>query len=292
MSRISVPRRPQAYPCLGGAAQRSRTLLAALLLLWLVPAPGVRAEEVPPAAVFQYSTIGALLQGCYDGDLPLAELARHGDLAIGTVNGLDGELIGLDGAFYQARTDGRVYRLALSARTPFAVTTFFKTGRSAPLPSGLSLSGLKRVLDGLITNPSHFHAIRIHGTFPGMKVRSVPAQSRPYRPLTEVVAEQVMFDYADVPGTLVGFFTPAFMGGLNVPGYHFHFLSDDHSRGGHVLGLTTGAGRIELEEAARFEMLLPDTKAFAGLRLQRNSDEAIRRVEIHPAAEPGSPAGR
>ncbi len=282
----------RAHPGHGGQALRLRTLLPALALLWLLPALGAHAEAPGPAVLFQYSTIAALLQGCYDGDLSLADLARHGDFAIGTVNGLDGELIELDGTFYQARTDGRVYPLAPTTRTPFAVATFFRASRSAPLPGARSLNGLEQDLDALITNPNHFHAIRIHGTFPGMKVRSVPAQSPPYRPLTEIVAAQAVFDYADISGTLVGFFTPAFMGGLNVPGYHFHFLSDDHSRGGHVLALTTGTGRIELEDVAQLEMLLPDTKAFAGLELQRNSDEAVRRVERQPTAERERPAER
>jgi acetolactate decarboxylase len=34
--------------------------------------------------IFQTSTINALLESVYDGDVTFAELARHGDLGLGT----------------------------------------------------------------------------------------------------------------------------------------------------------------------------------------------------------------
>ncbi len=261
-------------------------LLGPLLLALLLPTTGARAADPAPSALFQYSTITALLQGYYDGDLSLAELGRHGDLAIGTVNRLDGELIGLDGHFYQARADGRVLELDPTVHTPFAVATFFRANRVVALPPGLTLGGLEQHIEGLIGNPNHFYALRIRGTFPALKVRSVPAQTPPYRPLTEIVNNQSVFDYKHISGTLVGFFTPGFMGGLNVPGFHFHFLSDDRKRGGHVLGLTTGSGRIALDETDRFEMELPGNGPFGKLELRQDSSEAVRRVERqHPAGE-------
>ncbi len=71
----------------------------------------LREEELhaerEPHVLFQASTIGALLEGAYDGDLSFAELAEHGDLGLGTLNGLDGEMIALDGRFYRADVEGR-----------------------------------------------------------------------------------------------------------------------------------------------------------------------------------------
>ena len=72
----------------------------------------LREEELhagrEPHVLFQASTIAALLEGAYDGDLSFAELAEHGDLGLGTLNGLDGEMIALDGRFYRADVDGSV----------------------------------------------------------------------------------------------------------------------------------------------------------------------------------------
>ena len=64
--------------------------------------------ERDPHVLFQASTIGALLDGAFDGDLSFAELAEHGDLGLGTVNALDGEMIALDGEFFRADVGGGV----------------------------------------------------------------------------------------------------------------------------------------------------------------------------------------
>src|SRR3954453_15163407 len=71
--------------------------------------------------LFQASTIAALLQGAYDGDLSFSELAEHGNLGLGTLNGLDGEMIAIDRRFYRADVDGAVSEVDGATRTPFAV---------------------------------------------------------------------------------------------------------------------------------------------------------------------------
>src|SRR3954465_11864216 len=81
--------------------------------------------EREPHVLFQASTIGALLDGAYDGDVTFAELAEHGDLGLGTLNGLDGEMIALEGRFLRADVDGAISKVPASAGTPFAVVTFF-----------------------------------------------------------------------------------------------------------------------------------------------------------------------
>src|SRR6478736_6458341 len=76
--------------------------------------------------LFQASTIGALLDGAFEGDLSFAELAERGDLGLGTLNHLDGEMIALDGEFFRADVEGRLSPIAPEARTPFAVVTRFE----------------------------------------------------------------------------------------------------------------------------------------------------------------------
>ncbi|HWN73329.1 MAG TPA: acetolactate decarboxylase, partial [Solirubrobacterales bacterium] len=53
-------------------------------------------EEREPHVLFQASTIGALLDGAFEGDLSFRELAEHGDLGLGTLNHLDGEMVAID----------------------------------------------------------------------------------------------------------------------------------------------------------------------------------------------------
>lgn len=256
-------------------------------LLALVCAGAIYACRLPavanaagPEATYQYSTINALLQGYYDGALTLGELARHGSVGLGTTNGLDGELIMLDGAFYRARTDGTVDRLPDSTRTPFAIVSPFKADRQIELPAGLDINDLYRLIDASIDNRNLYQTVRIDGRFASITVRSVPAQTPPYRPLVEVVKQQqVVFSYKDVKGTLIGFRAPDFLAGINVPGYHFHFISDDRRQGGHLLGITTGEGSIGIDQIAAFEVQLPESAGFAALSLSGGRKEELDAAE-------------
>src|SRR5436190_10893345 len=86
-----------------------------------------------PDALFQYSTINALLTGVYDGDMTFGELRRYGDFGLGTFNALDGEMIALDGRYYQVTADGAVQPVRDDMRTPFAVVAHFHPGASQTL---------------------------------------------------------------------------------------------------------------------------------------------------------------
>ena len=59
-----------------------------------------------PVKLFQYNTLGALMAGLYGGTMTVGELLEHGDLGLGTLDSIDGELIVLDGKAYQAKGSG------------------------------------------------------------------------------------------------------------------------------------------------------------------------------------------
>ena len=75
--------------------------------------------------VYQTSTMGALLQGVYDGEVTIRELLHHGDFGVGTFNRLDGEMVVLDGVCYQLRSDGSATIADPEQKTPFAAVTWF-----------------------------------------------------------------------------------------------------------------------------------------------------------------------
>ena len=58
-------------------------------------------------------------------------------------------------------------------------------------------------------------------------------------------------------GTLIGFRFPTATSSVNVAGWHFHFLTSDKGRGGHVFTLTTGAGRAFVQEISELRVSLP-----------------------------------
>lgn len=236
--------------------------------------------EHDPHVLFQASTIGALLDGAFDGDLSFAELAEHGDLGLGTLNHLDGEMIALDGEFFRADIDGAVNPVGPEERTPFAVVTTFAPRIEMTLGQPLAQAGLLERIDALVPAGSSSCAVRIDGYFELIRARSVPRQEPPYRPLTEVVADQHVFELEDLAGTMLGFRFPAWVEGIEVAGYHLHFVSDDRTRGGHVLDSRAGAGgRLRIDPADDLHVELPPAIELADPDLAAATHAAITRAE-------------
>jgi acetolactate decarboxylase len=229
--------------------------------------------------LFQASTIGALLDGAYDGDLSFGELAEHGDLGLGTLNGLDGEMIAIDGRFYRADVDGVVAEIGAEARTPFAVVTRFEPAIEDRIDAPLDHEGLLARLDDLIPAEAASCAIRLDGRFELVRARSVPRQRPPYRPLTEVVAEQHVFELSDLEGTMLGFRFPEYVEGIEVSGYHLHFISADRSRGGHVLGSRSNGLRARLDPSSELHVELPPPIDLVDPDLAASTHAAIEQAE-------------
>lgn len=235
--------------------------------------------EREPHVLFQASTIGALLDGAFEGDLSFAELAEHGDLGLGTLNGLDGEMIALEGEFFRADVDGTINRVAPEAKTPFAVVTEFEPSVDARLEGRRSHAALLAAIDLLAPQGASTCAVRLDGRFELVRARSVPAQTPPYRPLTEVVADQHVFDLADLTGTMLGFRFPTWVEGIEVAGYHLHFISEDRLRGGHVLDSRSGELRVRIDASDDLHVELPPRLELADPDLAAATHEVIASVE-------------
>ncbi len=232
-----------------------------------------------PHVLFQASTIGALLDGAFDGDLSFAELARHGDLGLGTLNGLDGEMIAVDGEFLRADVDGAIHPIGAEAKTPFAVVTRFAPSVDERIEGRLSHAQLLGRIDALVPAGASSCAIRLDGRFELVRARSVPAQSPPYRPLAEVVADQHVFELADVAGTMLGFRFPAYVEGIEVAGYHLHFVDDERRRGGHVLDSRSSGLRARLDPSDDLHVELPPRVDLGDPGVAAETHAAIRRAE-------------
>jgi acetolactate decarboxylase len=232
--------------------------------------------------LFQTSTINALLEGVYDGDTTYKELKKHGDLGIGTFNALDGEMIGLDSNFYQIRSDGIAYPVEDSMKTPFAVVTFFEPDKTFLLDKSLDYNQLEEYLDNLIPTKNIFYAIKIEGVFSYIKSRSVPRQKKPYPPLADAVKDQTVFEFYNVRGTIVGFRLPEYMKGINVPGYHLHFITEDRKTGGHLLDCRIQNAKAEIDYAAEFYMVLPENDEFYKADLSKEKQKLLKHVESNP----------
>jgi len=237
-------------------------------------------EERASHVLFQASTIGALLDGAFEGDLSFAELAEHGDLGLGTLNHLDGEMIAIDGEFFRADVDGRATPIGPQERTPFAVVTAFEPTVDERLPDEeTSHEALLARLDELAPPEASSCAVRLDGRFELVRARSVPRQEPPYRPLTEVVADQHVFELREVEGTMLGFRFPAYVEGIEVAGYHLHFISADRSRGGHVLDSRSRGLRARLDPSDDLHVELPPRVDLEDPSLAASTHAAVDAVE-------------
>lgn len=235
--------------------------------------------------LFQVSTIDALLAGVYDSKFNLRKLKKHGDFGLGTFNKLDGELIMLDGKIFQVTHDGKVNRPEKEIETPMAATNFFYSDYEVEVEKNIiqSFEELQNLVKEQIiqrTKSNYFHAIKVHGRFGKLKVRSVPKQERPYIPLKEVIKNQSIFDLENINGTMVGYWNPEYIKGINVPGFHFHFISDDENSGGHVFsfeGLTEF--KIEVDRLNKIKIFLPNDQDFQNADLGKDRSSALEKVE-------------
>jgi acetolactate decarboxylase len=235
--------------------------------------------EHEPHVLFQASTVGALLDGAYDGDVSFAQLAEHGDLGLGTFNALDGEMIALEGGFYRADVDGVVTPVAPETRTPFAAVTWFDPEIEHEIAAPLHHESLLAEVDGLVGGAASF-AIRIDGHFDLVHARSVPRQTPPYRGLAEVAAaEQHAFELDDVDGTIVGFRFPDYAEGVEVTGYHLHFITAERDRGGHVLDCRIRSGVARIDLAGDLHVELPPGVELDAPPLDEATRAALDRAE-------------
>lgn len=229
--------------------------------------------------LYQVSTFNALLDGLYDGQFTFGELRKYGDTGIGTVAGLDGELVAVDGQFYQVKADGVAYPVDDNMQTPFAGVSYFDADKTVTLSGPIDFAQLQAKLNEMITNKNIFHVIKINGDFKYVKTRSVPGQQKPYPPLVEVTKNQPEFEFENVTGTLVGFWCPSYVQGINVAGYHVHFLTSDKKAGGHLLDFTLQNGELQLDETANFHLALPLSDDFNKIDLSQDRSQEAEKVE-------------
>ena len=170
--------------------------------------------------LYQVSTIDALMQGSFDGTEPVGTTLKHGDFGIGTFDGLDGEMIVLEGKIYQAKADGRVYAVPDSATTQFATITYFSTDIVDKTDRRMNYSELSSALVKKLPTRNMVYAVKVHGTFPEMKVRAIPKQQEPYPTLSNASQNQSVYTYTNATGTIVGLYTPVLFEGLKIGRAH------------------------------------------------------------------------
>ena len=124
------------------------------------------------------------------------------------------------------------------------------------------------------------HIVRIDGTFAKVCARSESPHRSHHVTLKEILQKtQKDFIFHDIIGTLVCVYFPDYMDGINAPGWHLHFISDDRSLGGHVFDLTLKQGTMIINKISQIQIQLPTSPAFDTYSLKEASQDEIKEVE-------------
>jgi len=237
-----------------------------------------RALEIPVHTLFQVSTSGALVQGIYARAVSSSFLLNYGDFGLGTFDNLDGEMVVLDGNIYQVRSDGTVNKIVGDTGTPFAIVLKFAADQDQIIASASSFEELRAICDRYRDSDNLFYAFRIDGHFDHIHTRAMKATLKGL-PLAKAAAVQPEFDFRDIRGTLVGIWAPQFASALNVVGYHFHFLSEDRTTGGHLLECSGTNLRVRVEKLNDFHLSLPESEEFLRADLTKDASKDLAYAE-------------
>lgn len=227
--------------------------------------------------LYQVSTLNALMEGNFQGIEEIASLKEKGDFGIGTFHSLDGELVMSDGKIYQVNYQGKVTEMDDKRTVPFAAVTWFDKDGTKNLSGISNYAELTKALDDMRDSNELFYAYKIDGKFSYIKTRSVPPQEQPYPLLSEVTKNQPIFEYENVEGSLIGFWCPDYVGQVNVPGYHLHFLSADKTMGGHLIEVTMEEGTAFSDITSEFSMMVPESIVSADLADPKKEIEKVEK---------------
>ena len=233
--------------------------------------------------MYQVSTLQALSMGYTRPVVNVGELIRHGSTGLGTFTGVNGEMIVLDGKCYRAAADGSAEETSLDSGVSFAAVARtdewdeFEIGKKDNIDSVKEWLTLKIEEDfGL----NSMHIARIDGCFEKVAARSESPIYAHHIELKEMLSRtQRDFCFEKISGSLVCVYFPDYMDGINAPGWHLHFLSEDRKKGGHVFDLDMESGKVLLSKLSTIEIRLPDEPVFDTYSLKEASQDDIKAVE-------------
>lgn len=234
-------------------------------------------------AMFQVSTLQALSLGYTKKVITVGELLTHGSVGLGTFEDVNGEMIVLDGHCYQAGYDGSIAEADQSMGVPFAVVTECSAERSFSLDAIKNIDSLKTMLDLKIEEDfglNSMHIVRIDGEFERVRARSESSFRSQHVELKEILSgRQKDFEFDGIRGTIVALYFPDYMDGINAAGWHFHFLSEDRTKGGHVFDLSIRSGTVSFGKVSRIEIQFPKEAAFDTYDMKKSSAADIKAIE-------------
>lgn len=232
--------------------------------------------------VFQVLPMKALSLGYFEGSLSAKELLKYGDTALGSFEGLDGELIGIDGKIYKTSQNGVAKEASLDEKIAYANIIFFEPDKSEKLGTISSIKELESNLMKFVNHngKNNLFVAKIKGDFDLVLARNLSKQTPPYEPLIEAIrtsAEQK--ELKNISGQIVGFYYPEYFGELNLVGWHFHFISEQKNFGGHVLDLMAKKLEVSYHITPNYQLALPISERFSDMDFSKETQEELDQAE-------------
>lgn len=233
--------------------------------------------------IYQISTLQALALGYTRPVVTVKELLEHGDIGLGTFEDVNGEMIVVDGQCFRATEDGTVWEAEPDIGVPFASVAKADFSPGFEVRDIPDIEKMKELLTLKIEEDfglNSMHIVRIDGAFNRVCARSESAYRSQHVDLKDILSQtQRDFMFEDISGTMVCIYYPDYMDGINAPGWHLHFLSEDRLKGGHVFDLEMESGTIYLAKINNIEIQLPSEPAFDTYSLKDASGSDIKQVE-------------
>ncbi len=286
----NIPEPAIGQPCVKTMTARStpkkadwkKTAVPALMLASILCASAAAHAGAPNAAqdvLYQVSTSNAIVIGAYDGVTSSGELKRHGNFGIAAADALGGEMMLVDSVWYRVMPDGAVQVADDALTIPFGMVAYFQPTIRFDVDSSTTYQALRAEVERHLPSRNVFYAVKLEGRFASMKNRTFPTQSKPYRNQAVVTDEQIIFETKDTEGTLLGFWFPDYIYGINLPGLHLHYLSKDKQHGGHTLDFTATAATVSIQPLYGYEIALAHTADFLGADLKSDKTAEIKKVQ-------------
>ena len=233
--------------------------------------------------MYQVSTLQALALGYSRKVIRVEELLREGDTGLGTFEDVNGEMIVMEGQCYRADQDGAVTAVPPETGVPFAAVARLTGEQRFPLRDMPDIEAVRTELTRKIEERfglNSMHVVRIDGQFAAVDARSEAPYRSHHITLKEVLSRtQKAFLYENIRGSLVGVYFPDYMDGINMPGWHLHFLSEDRTKGGHVFDVSLRECAARVDKLTGIVIDLPKEAAFDTYSLKQDLQAEIKSVE-------------
>lgn len=233
--------------------------------------------------MYQISTLQALALGYTRAVINAGALLKEGDTGLGTFEDVNGEMIVMDGHCYRADQAGHVTAVAPETGVPFAAVAKLYGEQQFLLKNMPDITSVQSELTRKIEERfglNSMHVVRIDGEFEKVDARSEAPYRSHHISLKEILSKtQKAFLFENICGSLVGVYFPDYMDGINMPGWHLHFLSEDRSKGGHVFNVSIREGTAKVDKISSIVINLPKEAAFDTYSLKQDLQDEIKSVE-------------